>query len=624
MGHRTSVDWYRVSSSDRASDHSTPWVAPIALASGLVYLIWRTTTGEDVHPALFWSLLAVEAFMWLRLALRTAVTWKLTPTQLQPARSIRTVDVIVTAYAEPVDIVRAALIGCRELRYPHRTILVDDRHRDELRDLAAEMDVDYLARPEADNGRTGALNYVLEKTIGEFLLLLDGDQVPLPDAIHRTIGFFDDPRVAVVQTPLEYQNRDSVLHADHNRHERSLTNEVINPGRDELGAAVWEGPAAMLRRDALLDIGGIPTSGTTGELQATVRLQCAGWITRYHAEVIAYGLAAHDLKALLHERARWARGHVAICTTRDNPLWASGLSLKQRMSHVELLSDYFAAVFHLGGLAVLTGSLITGQLPLNADPIEFATLFGLWFVLAAAGRVSLGRGRVQFGESALHSAITFQIHLVAILTAVFGVDRRFEAYSGPRTDHGGLDALRQLSVLAFITLLLESAIALRLLDSLVGTPLPGRIGGLELIGLVVACGTILWFLLRVLGVFVGRRQYRTAHRDSVEMPGILEGRPVKVLDANTRGLSLITPTPVPVGQLVRLGLRVMRVDGSNVDLWFDAVVRSSVPNQHGSRQRLGCQFVGLDELTRDRLVEYLAVVRPFTDLRSGAKTNASV
>ncbi len=615
MPSLSAADITRVSN-DEIPQLSTPWLAPVAIVLGACYLGWRLTTSAGVHPLLFWGLLGVEAFAWLRLVLRTYVTWSVTPSALQPARTIRSVDVVVTAYAEPAEIVRAALIGCREIRYPHETWLVDDRHRDDLRELAEEMGVNYVARSEPTNGRTGALNHVLQHTSGDFLLLLDGDQVPLPDAIHRTIGFFDDPRIALVQTPLEYQNRDSVLHADHSRHERSLTNEVVNPGRDHLDAALWEGPSAMLRRDALLAIGGIPTRGTTGELQATVRLQGAGWHTKFHGDVIAYGLAAHNLRTHLRERARWARGHLAICTTKDNPLWARGLEWRQRISHIELLSDYFASAVHIVGLTVLVLSLLSGRLPLNAEAAAYLIGFAGWNGLAGLARDSLGRGRVRGGEAALHSALTLQIHLLALLTATLGIDRRFKPTNGPRTDHRGLDVLRQLSLLSVVTLILEAAIALRLLDSLVGVPLPGRISGLDLVGLVAICGAILWFLLRVLGIFVGRRQYRANHRLEVDMTGVLEGRPVKVLDANATGLSLITPASIPTGHQVRIGLRVSRVDGSTADLWFDAIVRSSVPNQHGTRRRLGCQFVGIDDLTRDRLIEYLAVVRPFAELRS--------
>ena len=159
-------------SNDEIPQLSTPWLAPVAIVLGACYLGWRLTTSAGVHPLLFWGLLGVEAFAWLRLVLRTYVTWSVTPSALQPARTIRSVDVVVTAYAEPAEIVRAALIGCREIRYPHETWLVDDRHRDDLRELAEEMGVNYVARSEPTNGRTGALNHVLQHTSGDFLLLL--------------------------------------------------------------------------------------------------------------------------------------------------------------------------------------------------------------------------------------------------------------------------------------------------------------------------------------------------------------------------------------------------------------------------------------------------------------------
>lgn len=594
-----------------------------ALCAGVVgalYLAWRSSTAGGVDPRLFWPLFGAEVFLYLRFLLRASVAWELGPSSALAPRSVRRVDIIVAAYAEPLDIVRATLIGCREVQYPHQTWLVDDRHRPELAHLAAEMGVGYLARDDTSHGRAGALSHALQHTNAEFALLLDADQVPLPDALHRTMGPFEDPAVAVVQTPFEYQNTDSVLHADEHRHERSLTNDVVNRGRDSLGAALWEGPSAVVRREALDAIGGIAMSGTAGELQTTIRLHAGGWKTSYVPVAIAHGLAAHDLKTLLRQRARWARGHLAVCTTRESPLWASGLSARQRLSHIELLSDYFVSLAHLAVLGTLVASLISGHLPMHAPPLHFLGAFGAWFVLSSWGRTALGRGRLMTGEVALHSVLTFQIHLGAIAAAVTGSRRRFGMNDGPRVDQGGFDVVRQLSLVAAATLVLEAAIALRLLDTLVGVPLPGRIGGLDLVVLTGISGMLLWFSLRVLGVFVSRRQRRAIHRNSIDSPGVINDRPVKLLDANTRSASVITTETVTVGQQVRLGLRVVRVDGTECDLWFDAIVRSSVLNQHHSRRRLGLQFIEADQATLDILVEYLAVVRPFHSLRSGDST----
>ncbi len=609
------------------SDHHTspprPWIAYGGLVVGAAYLLWRASTGQGVPALLFWPLLIVEAFTWFRVAMRAALTWSISPSTLQASNQLHQTAIVVAAFTESVDSVRATLIGCREVRYPHTTVLMDDADRDDLALLADEMGVTYLRRTDKVGGRTGALNHVLSTVSSDLLLLLDGGQVPLPDALHRTVGYFDDPTMAVVQTPIEYQNRDSVIHAERNRHDRSFNNEVLSPGRDHWDAAVWEGPAALIRRDAFLDIGGIPRSGSTGELQATIELQSRGWTTRFHTDVIAYGLAAHDLRSLLQERARWARGHLAVLFTRRNPLWKRRLQPAQRLSHIELLSNDLAALFHMVGLAVLVASLLTGRLPFNASPLVVGAALIVATLAGSASRVSLGRGRVAVGETALQSALSFQINLTALAATILRYDRRFAPLSGPRTDSGGLDVLRQLSVLATTTLVLEVALALRLLDSLVGAPLPGEMTGLPLAVVAGASTVVLWFLLRVLGVFVGRRQLRTDHRQNVDLSGVADGTTVVVRDLGLGGFSIVTDQPATVGDRFDIGLQVLRVDGTPADVWTRAEVRSSVSAADGRGYRLGCQFTDLDPGSRDLLLEFLVVTRPFAELRAMRQSTPS-
>ena len=120
IARSSAVDKTWVTTNDSNGRRATQ-PALLAVLVGGAYLAWRSTTGSGVDPLLFWPLLAAEAALYVRFVLRVAVSWRLSPVQLVPARAIRTVDVVVAAYAEPADIVRATLIGCRELRYPHRT-----------------------------------------------------------------------------------------------------------------------------------------------------------------------------------------------------------------------------------------------------------------------------------------------------------------------------------------------------------------------------------------------------------------------------------------------------------------------------------------------------------------------
>ncbi len=57
-----------------------------------------------------------------------------------------TVDVFITTYNEPVDLVLRTAAAAKRIRYPHRTWILDDGARPELAAAAAELGVDYMTR----------------------------------------------------------------------------------------------------------------------------------------------------------------------------------------------------------------------------------------------------------------------------------------------------------------------------------------------------------------------------------------------------------------------------------------------------------------------------------------------
>ena len=107
--------------------------------------------------------------------------------------------------------------------------------------------------------------------------MLDADHVPMPDALDAMVGYFDDERMALVQSPHDFFNHDSVQHYVVGRHEQSLFYRVICPGKDRHGAAYWCGSAALIRREALLEIGGVATETIAEDFHTTIRLQRHGW-----------------------------------------------------------------------------------------------------------------------------------------------------------------------------------------------------------------------------------------------------------------------------------------------------------------------------------------------------------
>jgi len=241
-------------------------LAILALLWGLGYLTWRVGwSGRGASPLAFAMLLATEVYGLWALATLTWFSWSRRPVDRPTATPGRSVDVYVCTYDEPVEVVAATLAGCRALTYPHTTYLLDDGRRAEMAELAELAEATYLTRANNAHAKAGNINAALPRTDGELVLMLDADHVPMPDALEAMVGYFDDERMALVQSPHDFFNHDSVQHYVVGRHEQSLFYRVVCPGKDRHGAVYWCGSAALMRRQALLDIGGVATAALNGD-----------------------------------------------------------------------------------------------------------------------------------------------------------------------------------------------------------------------------------------------------------------------------------------------------------------------------------------------------------------------
>ncbi|MCS6802727.1 MAG: glycosyltransferase, partial [Dehalococcoidia bacterium] len=185
-----------------------PIARSITLITGaylLYYLWWRATSTLNVDVLWFsLALFLAEAQGILNFFLFAFMVWDVDCRPPFRLRSGLTVDVFVPTYNESIDILEATLTGCNAMTYPHTTYVLDDGRRPEVARLAEELGVQYLTRPDNRHAKAGNLNAALEKTRGEFIVVLDADTVPQPDLLEKTLGYFVDPKVALVQLPQEF------------------------------------------------------------------------------------------------------------------------------------------------------------------------------------------------------------------------------------------------------------------------------------------------------------------------------------------------------------------------------------------------------------------------------------
>jgi cellulose synthase (UDP-forming) len=561
---------------------------------------------------MFVVLYVSEVFGWLALASFTFLAWRV-PVAGRPEIGWRpSVDVFVCTYDESLDVLGATLVGCDRITYPHITWVLDDGRRDEVRKLAERFGARYLSRPSNEHAKAGNINNALDYTFGQLILILDADHVPQPDILDATVGYFDDPSVAVVQTPHDFGNHDSFQHFETGRHDQSMFFEVIMPGKDRHDGAFWCGSAAVILRHALEGIGGIATETVAEDFHTTIRLHAEGWHTRYHDETLVQGLAPHDLSSYLLQRDRWARGNLAVLRTHENPLIVPGLTFRQRASYLSSLLAYFVPLQRLALLGVLLAMLVTGRLPVHAELWQFGVFWVPWMALELTASATLCRGQASLWDGSYSTLLTSEIYARAAFVLLHPFRASFKVTPKDGIDDGGWHAVRQLRLLLAMVVALVAAIALRCL-SLTGVLHLPRLPGLAA---VVGLGFAVWELLLVGAALwrVSRRhQVRHHYRVPVEIAGVMRGALVRVVDLTPGGAGVIAPTPLEVGTVTDLHLDLVGVDGRLTPVGVHYTI-CSCRQADGMGWRLGGELTPLTEADGEALIEHCHVVSSRTRL----------
>lgn len=270
----------------------------------------------------------------------------------------RTVDVFIATYNEPIDLVMRTARAAKDITYPHRTWVLDDGNRPEMRAAAEAEGIGWLTR-SADwagmprHAKAGNLNNALLATDGEFLLILDADQVPLPEILDHTLGYFEDEQMALVQTPQWFVN---VPDSDPLGSQAPLFYGPIQQGKDGWNAAFFCGSNAVIRREALMQLG---VSRYVGEVEEGVRraLRTARSVVRRARRQL--GPEEHEVRGALDEIAHDI-GRARRELDRGTPLFDVTYRFQRRVEEVrtrlvasdlETLQADLAVIAELEGIA---------------------------------------------------------------------------------------------------------------------------------------------------------------------------------------------------------------------------------------------------------------------------------
>jgi cellulose synthase (UDP-forming) len=283
----------------------------LTLTLGTVYVGWRWVF--SVNWPNWW--IAVPLVLAETYALVDAYLFGLTMWRLRwrgdpaPPPDGASVDVFITTYDEPVELVMRTARAAEAIRYLHTTWVLDDGDRPDMRQAAADAGIGYITRSDdwtdrPRHAKAGNLNNALFRTEGEFMLILDADQIPDPAILDRTLGYFRDPQVALVQTPQWFTN---VTDADPLGSQAPLFYGPVQQGKDGWNAAFFCGSNAVLRRDALMQLGVVGYVREVEEAVSAALRTAARMLARAAPTADRYGPGAPAAVAELQEAVRRAR-----------------------------------------------------------------------------------------------------------------------------------------------------------------------------------------------------------------------------------------------------------------------------------------------------------------------------
>src|SRR4029077_8997955 len=212
------------------------------------------------------------------------------------------------------------------IRYPRDRfqIQVLDDSTDETQDICKrkiaelarrlpELTIDYIHRVDRSGFKAGALENGLKSAKGEFILIFDADFLPLPDVLERSIHYFSDPAVAVVQCRWEHVNRDfsSLTEVQALMLDGHFIME--HAGRNRSGRFFnFNGTAGIWRRSAIADAGGWQHDTLTEDMDLSYRAQLRGWRFVYLPEIAAPAELPVEMSSFKSQQFRWAKGSVQV------------------------------------------------------------------------------------------------------------------------------------------------------------------------------------------------------------------------------------------------------------------------------------------------------------------------
>jgi len=203
---------------------------------------------------------------------------------------------------------------------------------------ALGLDIEHIRRDNRTGYKAGALADVMDEVTGEFIAIFDADFIPETDFLLKTIPFFQDANIGLVQGRWSYLNSktnmltrlQSVMLDAHFGVE-----QVTRYGKNVFFN--FNGTAGVWRKSTIIDAGGWKADTLTEDTDLSYRAQMRGWKFVYRPEIFCPSEIPESMKAFKVQQHRWAKGTIEVMKKLLPIIWSSKIAMRNKVE----------ATFHL-------------------------------------------------------------------------------------------------------------------------------------------------------------------------------------------------------------------------------------------------------------------------------------
>jgi len=346
-------------------------------------------------------------------------------------QELPSVDIYIPTYNEDVEIVRRTAIAALAVDYPtakRQVFVLDDGRKDlkrrtKLKQMCEAVGCAMLTRPDNTHAKAGNINRALQRTPGQLVLILDCDHIPSKQILQHTVGFFlNNPKVSLVQTPHWFYNPDpferNLLTQGHIPVGNELFYKLVQKGNDFWNATFFCGSAAIIRKDHLLEVGGIAVETVTEDCHTSLRLHKLGYETVYYDKIMVAGLAPDTFSSYVGQQIRWARGMAQILRL-EKPFLNWKLSLPQRLCYLSATSHFFYGFPRLMYAIAPVLYLLGGINPVRGLGVETLAYALPHIVLSMNANFIAQKGvRFSFWNEIFEYSLAFRTGIVTLMALI--------------------------------------------------------------------------------------------------------------------------------------------------------------------------------------------------------------